>query len=329
MVGKDFPCTVLVTDDVSQECLLGADFLQAHGFVVDLAAGILRHGNLSTPLLRNPNTPPSVCKISVAGNTVVRAGEEKMLWANVHPEPVSSLTGVSGVIEPKLGFEEQHQVLLARVVATPQNGMVPLRLANLSASTVILYKGTSIARFFPFSCLDDDVQSAEYLELPSSVPCQVLQLGRQLTSAECLGIDTTKMDHQQLSAINTLIKDFAGVFSTGKQDLGVTNKVYHQINTGQSVPIKQPLRRLPLHYKQEVAEMVDEMRRDGVIEQSQSPWSSPVVLVRKKDGTLRFCVDYSKLNNVTIKDSYPLPRVDDLLHGLSFRCTVVLNPRPP
>ena len=59
------------------------------------------------------------------------------------------------------------------------------------------------------------------------------------------------------------------------------------------------------------------MQSQGVIEPSHSPWASPVVMVRKKDGSLRFCIDYRKLNEVTRKDSYPLPRVDDLLDSLS------------
>ena len=59
------------------------------------------------------------------------------------------------------------------------------------------------------------------------------------------------------------------------------------------------------------------MLQQGVIEPSNSPWSTPVVLVGKRDGTLRFCVDYCKLNSVTKKDCYPLPRVDDLLDSLS------------
>jgi len=59
------------------------------------------------------------------------------------------------------------------------------------------------------------------------------------------------------------------------------------------------------------------MLAKGVSEPSSSPWSSPVVLVRKKDGTIGFCVDYRKVNSVTIKDSYPLPRIADFLDALS------------
>ncbi|XP_036138917.1 uncharacterized protein LOC118644443 [Monomorium pharaonis] len=67
----------------------------------------------------------------------------------------------------------------------------------------------------------------------------------------------------------------------------------------------------------EVNKIIEEMRAQGVIEESQSPWMSPAVLVRKKDGSLRFCVDYRKLNEVTVKDSYPLPKIDDILDQLS------------
>ncbi len=79
----------------------------------------------------------------------------------------------------------------------------------------------------------------------------------------------------------------------------------------ESPPIKQPRRRVSLAKRKEMQRMVDEMTAQGVVELSESPWSSPVVLVSKKYGTKRFCVDYSSLNDVTVKDSYLLLRIDD------------------
>jgi hypothetical protein len=89
-------------------------------------------------------------------------------------------------------------------------------------------------------------------------------------------------------------------------------KVYHRMDTGDARPIRQPPRRLPLAKQAQVNGMLEDMKRKGVIEESDSPWSSPVVLVRKKDGNLRFCVYYRRLN-VTKKDCFPLPRIDDTL----------------
>jgi len=93
--------------------------------------------------------------------------------------------------------------------------------------------------------------------------------------------------------------------------------VEHKIIVKESSPIKQVPRRIPFRMREEVNGIIEDMRKQGVIEESQSPWVSPAVLVRKKDGTIRFCVDYRKLNAVTKKDSYPLPRIDDILDQLS------------
>jgi len=109
--------------------------------------------------------------------------------------------------------------------------------------------------------------------------------------------------------------EFQDVFS---EDLvaGNCEVLKHSINVRDSKPIKQAPRRIPLHLREEV-EHIREMKQRGVIEESRSPWVSPVVLVKKKDVSLRFCVDYRKLNAVTVKDSYPLPRIEDILDQLS------------
>jgi len=75
----------------------------------------------------------------------------------------------------------------------------------------------------------------------------------------------------------------------------------------------------------EVNILLEDMKSKGVIEESDSPWSSSVVLVQKKDGSLRFCVDYRRLNDVTKKDCFPLPRIDNMLAGARWFSTLDLK----
>jgi hypothetical protein len=118
----------------------------------------------------------------------------------------------------------------------------------------------------------------------------------------------------EFQELKELLTEYEDVF-TGDENYGRTNKVYHRIHAGDSLPIRQPPR-IPLAKQAEVKEMLDDMRYPGVIEESDSPWSFPVVLVRK-NGELRFCVDYRKLNDVTKKYCFPLPRMDDTLDTLA------------
>ena len=89
------------------------------------------------------------------------------------------------------------------------------------------------------------------------------------------------------------------------------------LNLTDNVPFKEPARRIPPALFQEVKEHLHEMMAAGAVRPSQSPYSSNVVIARKKDGSIRFCVDFRKLNNKTIKDAYAIPRVEDSLHLLA------------
>jgi len=112
------------------------------------------------------------------------------------------------------------------------------------------------------------------------------------------------------------LMDHHAVFSLKANECGETNLVQLEIDTGDAQPRKQNPRRLPFVVKQEVARQLRTMQEVGIIQPSNSPWASPVVLVCKKDGTYRFCVDYRELNAVTKPDTFPLPRIDDLLDQL-------------
>lgn len=107
------------------------------------------------------------------------------------------------------------------------------------------------------------------------------------------------------------------MISPHEGDLGRTNLVRHVIDTQGATPVRQPPRRLPFHRREEVKQLLDKMLKQGIIEPAQRPWSSPIVLVPKKDGSTRFCVDFRKVNSLTRRDAHPLPRIDETLDALS------------
>ena len=122
------------------------------------------------------------------------------------------------------------------------------------------------------------------------------------------------MSHQQ--SLAALLRRHGDVFATGPTDLGFCAVLQHDINTGNAAPIKQSPRRPPMSARDAEDDILDEMLETGVIEPSNSPWSSPVCMVKKKDGTFRFCIDYRRVNEVTIKDAFPVPDVQDALDSL-------------
>lgn len=117
--------------------------------------------------------------------------------------------------------------------------------------------------------------------------------------------------------MKSLLGRHANLFTKSDDDLGRTGLAKHAIDTGENKPIREVPRRLPEHMNAEVEKHVKDMLKHGVIEPSNSPWSSRVVLVKKKDGSTRFCVDYRRLNAITEKDAYPLPRIDETLDQLA------------
>ena len=131
----------------------------------------------------------------------------------------------------------------------------------------------------------------------------------------------------QQQQLNELFKEFQDVFSQGDDDLGNTPLLKHGIET-HGPPLRQPYRRQNPAVRREEMAQVQQMLSSNVIRPSNSPWASPVVMVRKKDGSLRFCVDFRQLNAATVKDAHPLPRIDDLLdalHGAKWFSTLDLK----
>ena len=184
-----------------------------------------------------------------------------------------------------------------------------------------------------FVCLPEEVQDSGNDVLPPAMNT----LFAETTAAQCEGAapttDTTEPAKQerlvklkealtiyqlnllsdQIASLVQLIEEYSDIFALDATELGCTNLVKHSIDTGNSPPLRQPVRRVPFALHSKMEQLVEDMLDQGVIKHSSSPWASPVMLVKKKDGSHHFCVDYRRLNSVTKMDVFLLPRVDDTL----------------
>ena len=299
---------VLVAADVTQDCLLGIDFLGKHNCTIDFNAKTIKIGK-EVLSLKGKSELFKVFRISLAETVVVPGCHEMILPAKLKGADCSD--GVLGVVESSPGFAERHDLLLARVIAQPKENMVPVRVVNPSPTPVTLYQNTSVGTFSQL-----DISALEPVTCNRLTTSKTQTPSRPLVSDQ-FNLDTLNLTSPQKEKLANLLDEFSDIFSSGPADLGRTDIVKHQIDTGSHSPIKQAPRRVPMHQQATVRKHVEEMLQHGVVQPSTSPWAAPIVLVKKKDGTTRFCVDYRKLNDVTRKDAYPLPRIDETLDALS------------
>jgi hypothetical protein len=114
----------------------------------------------------------------------------------------------------------------------------------------------------------------------------------------------------------SVVQEYHNVFCLEEGERGQTDLVSQQIDTGEAKPKKLLCCRVPFAVREEMVRQLKKIEAEGVIHPSNSAWASPTVMVKKKDGTLRMCVDYRSLNAVTKSDVFPLPRIDDMLDQL-------------
>ncbi len=129
---------------------------------------------------------------------------------------------------------------------------------------------------------------------------------------------TEDKPNHEANKIRRLLVKYQNAFSKNDNDLGLTSITEHCIDTGDAVPIKQPPRRVPIAYAEAERNAILELEEKGVVRKSNSPWASPIVLVKKADGKMRPCVDYRRLNAV-VKNvpAFPLPRIGDCLDAVA------------
>ena len=304
------PTRAIVSDNVD-EGLIGYDWLAQHDVFWGFGLGRICIGNEIISLAPRDVETIRCCRVVVQENVVVPPFSEAII-------PSKVVYGVNQIMSTPKAVSERHDFMiepretesglsLAGSLIPHRCHNIPARVINTSCRSVRLTK-------------EDDLGELRELKLNDVLECPA-RTEESASSGEWLDKIMNEV-HSSITLaekrkLRQILEEYSDCFSKHELDLGRTSVVTHSIDTGNSRPIKQVLRRHPYVHLEEIDRQVKDMLQQDVIEQSSSPWASNVVIVKKKDGSLRFCIDYRKLNDVTIKDSYPLPRISDCLDALS------------
>ena len=308
--GEIFPVKMIVADALMSDVILGRDFLKTHGCIVELSKNRdvlhFKERGMMVTLSGSVDKPDISCINVVLENTLqVPQCSEIETIGRVPP----SASNAIWIVESSK--QERKPCMVARAIVKPDGDTVPVRLLNLRDETITIPKGTKIAEMeqIPDDAITTVASTQESVSETSN--------DHRSTLWEMVDKVDDRLNQSEKEQLYALLLDYSDIFAQSSDDFGGTGRIQHRIDTGDSQPIRQQTLRMPTFRKDEARRLVKEMLDKDVIQPSESPWASPVVVVKKKDGSTRFCVDYRRVNAVTRKDAYPLPRVDETLETLA------------
>lgn len=296
---SNFVGSFVVLAECCRDLILGMDFLREHKAVIDVGERLITFSSSNNQPVRTERR----ASLRVIEDDVNIPPRSCML-VSVKCDVSFTVDGIAERIDALLFG---HGIAVARGVLHLTNGQAELLLTNFSNERQHVAKGTAVA-YFEDIAGDDDCFALQGAPPGETSPDPIIDV-------------SSSLPFTQQQALLSLLMTFKDCFSSTSA-VRQTPLTKHRIITDDAIrPLRQNPYRVSAKERDAIRSQVEQMLRDDVIQPSCSPWASPVVLVKKKDGTLRFCVDYRKLNQVTKKDVYPLPRIDDSLTGFVMPVT--------
>ena len=328
--GKQSLQHKVVVGSLESEGLLGVGLLKKYGGQIDLQSNTLTM--CDTTIRAHQAKMLSCNRVAVAETVLVPAGHRMVIGAKA----AEQLPAGQWLIEP-LPKPLKSTLAVAKSLVEGGQEVIPIEVMNPGGEDIVLHKGTHAGSIESVTLVGEartphkgtgkdvtkETQAKSGAKSPKHQKRQQRSRVKKVSEIKLAPEIETICDRvecpltpQERSEFRQMLSKNRDVFKLESEPLGKTDLIKHEIRTTTQEPIKQRPRRFPLNKREEGWAEVEAMLKDGIIEPSSSPWASPVVLVKKKDGSLRFCIDYRKLNAVTIKDAFPLPRIDDSLDAL-------------
>lgn len=267
--------------------------------------------------------PDRIGTVKLQQSVTLLARQEHLVWGKL-PKNAHMSPGSTVLVEPTSSKSMPRNIMVGRIV-TPLWGdrWVPMKVTNLSNRSIILKRNAKLADVS--ACV-----AVEEFELPQGA-CQPERQAKQEYRDTCppdlkqklkevgltdIDIDQCHASQSGKEKLVTLLEKYNDIFSKHALDCGEAKKFVHRIRLTDERPFRLPYRRVPPAHYQKLRQVLSEMEEQDIIRKSVSEYASPLVLVWKKDGSLRLCTDFRWLNARTFKDAHPLPHQSDCLAAL-------------
>ncbi|XP_035796548.1 retrovirus-related Pol polyprotein from transposon 412 [Amphiprion ocellaris] len=218
-----------------------------------------------------------------------------------------------------VSFEPLDSGLPAGLLASPAlvrvtRGTAYIPIVNVGSTDVLLYPRTVVGSLDEVNVVS---LPAGVTEVPFGLATVASQSVYTSVPEQIATMDLSSLPAGEQGQVRALLTKYASVFAAHEGDLGCTNLIAHDIPLLDDTPVRQRYRRISPSDYELAKEHIHQLFEAQVIRESSSPYASPIVLVKKKDGSLRMCVDYRQLNSKTRKDAFPLPRIEESLDALT------------
>ena len=277
---------MVVVNNLSVPMLFGLKLLQA--FKV----------NIDTETTKLSFKPSSVkCGVRTLQEEIIPKRSQKVITANVNTDGTIIASPFNGATQ------SEGTMQIANTISEVTNNVTPILVMNISNYPLTLRAGERIASY-------------EELNANQSLVAAITRTAKVGKTNELANVGAELSD-AQLKQLLELLSNYQDAFSVNGS-IGLTDLAEHEIELLEGAkPFVEPLRRRAQAQVLETRRQIKQMLKDGIIEESSSPWASAYVLAKKKTGDYRLCIDFRKLNEVTKKMVYPLPNIEDCLESLA------------
>ncbi len=313
---KKFLIQFQIIDNLPYDIIVGSDFLDGKA-KIDMIKGVLKlkvdhdfsnfpirnvsrkSDSMVTAPLRVFKKPIEPTQVYLDSDVIIPANSEITF-----PVPVNIVENIEKqlLFQPK---EHKGKIYTARTLLST-GSIISVNLINLSDKSVKLYKNANLGELQAV----EEVIDAKFQDLPETFT-------DRSEFEKKVNIDAAHLSATDRQRVMDMLWRNHEAFAFNPKKPRPTNFTEHTIDTGNAKPINMPPHRQNPKVEEISHGLVDQMLGNRIVQNSHSPWAAPVVLAKKADGSWRFCVDYRRLNSVTKREIYPIPRIDDTLNSLS------------